>query len=190
MMHNHRKITILAILVAMSLYACDLFDNGKKYYVDNPTNAPLKVILDGNITMDLAPHEYRRVKIEPGNHEIAVGYGRPVSFTIKENQPGKGGLINPLGAKYVLWTTSYAADKGPDHIPTRVISWNGKDIKGPFQVDSSIYIVNSWWYDVETPFPKSVTVSDHVSSAWVSKLFRADDFTREYSTLQEQRGAQ
>lgn len=190
MKHNYRKIIILAMLVAVSLYACDLFDTGKKYYVDNPTNAALKVVLDGNITMELAPHEYRRVKIKPGSHEISVGAGTPVSFTIKDNQPGKGGLINPLGAKYVLWTQSYAADRGASYIPTQVISWNGQEIKGPFVVDSAIYIVNSWWYDVETPFPKAVSVSDNTSEAWVSKLFRADDFTREYRKLQEQRGAQ
>lgn len=189
MKHKYRKIALLAILLAASLCACDVFDTGKKYYIDNPTNEPLKVVLDGNIKLELAPHEYRRVKIKPGNHEVAVGNGMPMPFTIKDNQPGKGGLINPLGAKYVLWTQSYAADKGPDNIPKRVIIWNGNEIKGPFQVDSSTYIINSWWYDVVTPFPKSVSVSDNVSQAWVSKLFRADDFTREYSKSQLQNDA-
>jgi hypothetical protein len=178
------KKAILAISLATLLYACDIFDTGKKYYIDNPSNKPLKVLLDGNITIELAPLEYKRIKIAPGNHQVVVDNGNAQSFTINEKDSQKGGMINPLGVQYVLWTEVYS-DDARNFLPTQVISWNGEQVKGPFVADSATYIPNKWNYDVITPFPATIKVTERVDAAWQTKLFRAADFTREYQKKRE-----
>ncbi|MEC5145999.1 hypothetical protein [Chitinophaga sp. 212800010-3] len=180
------KKALLAVSIVVSLYACD---TGKKYYIDNPTNAPLKVVLDG-ANIDVAPKEYKRVQIKPGAHQVSVAGGPQRSFTIGENEFGKGGMINPLGAKYVVWAESYTAKGAPSTAPNFTIEWNGQKIQGPFTIDSSIYMINNWWYDVVTPFPKSVEVPSNSASARVTKIFRPDDFTREYNEMIKEGGQQ
>ncbi|QNK64501.1 hypothetical protein H7F33_08490 [Pedobacter sp. PAMC26386] len=183
------KNTVLVLLLVTLLSSCDLFDTGKKFYIDNPSGKPLKVVLDGNTTINLSPLEYKKIKITSGSHQIVVDNGNAESFTIDEKESQKGGLINPLGIKYVLWTAVYSAD-AKNYLPTQVISWNGKEIKGPFLVYNAIYIPDAWMYDVTTPFPENVSVNNNtnnVSSVWRTKLFRADDFTREYEQTEQRR---
>ncbi len=183
------KKTAVTLAMLSVLYACNVLDKGgKKYFIDNPTNAPLKLVLDGQ-NIELSAHEYKQVDIKGGSHQLAVAGGAQRSFTIDETQSQKGGMINPLAATYVIWTENYG-EKNSYNPLSHTIKWNGEDITGPFKVDSSVYIPNGWSFDVVTPFPKSVQVSNNASSAWKAKIFRAEDFTKEYNEYYKGGGAQ
>lgn len=69
------------------------------FYLDNPTNENIEIILDSKI-YKLKAKTYEILKLKTGEHIAELSDGRKVYFKIFENS--KGGIINPTGAPYIL----------------------------------------------------------------------------------------
>ena len=93
---------ILLLLLSIFFISCDIKssnDNEHIFYLDNPSNKNIEIILDSKI-YKLKPKTYEILNLKMGEHIIELSDGTKVYFKIFANS--KGGIINPTGATYTI----------------------------------------------------------------------------------------
>ena len=93
---------ILLLLLSVFFISCDIKssnDNEHIFYLDNPSNKDIEIILDRKI-YKLKPKTYEILNLKMGEHIIELSDGTKVYFKIFANS--KGGIINPTGATYTI----------------------------------------------------------------------------------------
>ena len=93
---------ILLLLLSVFFISCDIKssnDNEHIFYLDNPSNKDIEIILDSKICK-LKPKTYEILNLKMGEHIIELSDGTKVYFKIFANS--KGGIINPTGATYTI----------------------------------------------------------------------------------------
>ena len=93
---------ILLLLLSVFFISCDIKssnDNEHIFYLDNPSNKNIEIILDSKI-YKLKPKTYEILNLKMGEHIIELSDGTKVYFKIFANS--KGGIINPTGATYTI----------------------------------------------------------------------------------------
>ena len=93
---------ILLLLLSVFFISCDIKssnDNEHIFYLDNPSNKDIEIILDSKI-YKLKPKTYEILNLKMGEHIAELSDGTKVYFKIFANS--KGGIINPTGATYTI----------------------------------------------------------------------------------------
>lgn len=93
---------ILLLLLSVFFISCDIKssnDNEHIFYLDNPSNKNIEIILDSKI-YKLKPKTYEILNLKMGEHIAELSDGTKVYFKIFANS--KGGIINPTGAIYTI----------------------------------------------------------------------------------------
>jgi len=93
---------ILLLLLSVFFISCDIKssnDNEHIFYLDNPSNKNIEIILDSKI-YKLKPKTYEVLNLKIGEHIAELSDGTKVHFKIFANS--KGGIINPTGATYTI----------------------------------------------------------------------------------------
>ena len=93
---------ILLLLLSVFFISCDIKssnDNEHIFYLDNPSNKDIEIILDSKI-YKLKPKTYEILNLKMGEHIAELSDGTKVYFKIFANS--KGGIINPSGAAYTI----------------------------------------------------------------------------------------
>src|SRR5690606_22901020 len=94
---------------------------------------------------------------------------------------GKGGLINPTLAEYVIANQIYVTSE--DNLQNfgsldKQIELGGVTFQGPYQSTHDLFIDKAWSFGVREPFPEVQTVA-HVDASGGrinAKIFTAPDF--------------
>ncbi|MDR2874794.1 MAG: hypothetical protein LBV44_02550 [Methylobacillus sp.] len=193
---SRRCMTVSALLV---LAACSGGSGTDlPFYLDNPTDQPLTVRIDGKDHV-LAAHSGADVALEPGKHALSAPAVGDIEFIVYKrwgdqsaleeffdgndyNKSRRGGLINPTLADYVIVREIYAVDdKAASHVKPgqRKIELNGMRYQGAIEIVNGLFIGKDWKYGVHEDFAESETSSTQQSNIF-AKIFTAADFDRYY----------
>ena len=113
---------ILLILLSIFFLSCGVKnsnDNEHIFYLDNPSNEDIEIILDSQ-TYKLKPRTFELLKLKTGEHIVELSDKRKIYFKIFENS--KGGIINPTASSYVL------NDFIPYSAPNVFVEWSEPEI--------------------------------------------------------------
>ena len=113
---------ILLILLSIFFLSCGVKnsnDNEHIFYLDNPSNEDIEIILDSQ-TYRLKARTFEILKLKTGEHIAELSDKRKIYFKIFENS--KGGIINPTASSYVL------NDFIPYSAPNVFVEWSEPEI--------------------------------------------------------------
>ena len=113
---------ILLILLSIFFLSCGVKnsnDNEHIFYLDNPSNEDIEIILDSQ-TYRLKARTFEILKLKTGEHIAELSDKRKVYFKIFENS--KGGIINPTASSYVF------NDFIPYSAPNVFVEWSELEI--------------------------------------------------------------
>ncbi|HDS0951528.1 TPA: hypothetical protein QDZ34_004119 [Stenotrophomonas maltophilia] len=166
---------LFPFFAALALAACS---SKIDFEIDNPTDAPLAISIDGK-DLPVAAHASRPVSLAPGEHRLHTDRLGDVRFIVYER--GRGGLINPTLSEYVTAREIYVT--GEDKLKNfgtsgLGIEVGGVEFKGPFDKFHGLFIDKTWNFGVREPFPQEQIVA-HVDSSGgkiSTKIFTAPDF--------------
>ena len=164
-------------LLAIAIGGCDNESAPLQFRIDNPTNAPITLTIDGK-DYPVPAHDDVPVRLSPGEHHLRserLGDVRVIVYA-----RGRGGIINPTLGDYVLVNKIYVTDedklKNFGSLNAR-ITLGGVTFKGPFHQTHALFIDKEWNFGAHEPFPE--TLSAHVDGTGgriMSKIFTAADF--------------
>ncbi|WP_416058080.1 hypothetical protein [Stenotrophomonas maltophilia] len=166
---------LFPFFAALALAACS---SKVDFEIDNPTDAPLAISIDGK-DLPVAAHASRPVSLAPGEHRLHTNRLGDVRFIVYER--GRGGLINPTLSEYITAREIYVT--GEDKLKNfgtsgLGIEVGGVEFKGPFDKFHGLFIDKTWNFGVREPFPQEQIVA-HVDSTGgkiSTKIFTAPDF--------------
>lgn len=169
------KALLFPVLAALALSACS---SKVDFEIDNPTNAPLAISIDGK-DLPVAANASRAVSLAPGKHRLHSERLGEVRFIVYAD--GRGGLINPTLSEYVTAREIYVT--GEDKLKNFGSSGLGMELggvqfKGPYEKHHGLFIDKSWNFGVRQPFPEEQIVA-HVDASGgkiSTKVFTAPDF--------------
>jgi len=168
-----RKLVSLALVALLA--GCT--DRSASYSIDNPTDKPLSLTIDGK-TYDVAAHDGKSLSLSAGEHTMKgdmVGDIRFISYF-----RGRGGIINPTLSDYVIYRQSFEKENttSPGYKgKLDQIVLDGVTFEGTMKQENGLFIDKDWTYDVDEELPDSVTEHDNGANNTVhNKVFRAKDF--------------
>lgn len=170
-----KRFTVL-LSAAVAIAGCS--SPAQTFVIDNPRDAPLIVRIDGN-ELPIAAHASRPVNLTPGEHHLQSAPLGDVRFIVYAR--GKGGLINPTLAEYVIAQEIYVTGDSKRANFGRIdhrIELGGVPFDGPYRKTHDLFIDRTWTFDVREPFPDVQTVAhvDESGGRINSKIFTAPDF--------------
>jgi len=173
---------ILLILLSIFFLSCGVKnsnDNEHIFYLDNPSNEDIEIILDSQ-TYKLKPRTFEILNLKTGEHIAELSDKRKVYFKIFENS--KGGIINPTASSYVL------NDFIPYSAPNIFVEWSEPEINtisiynlsftGTYRVINDFIIDKNyigWDFDIfeKINFDK---ISPEIEIKVFSKIFNPYEF--------------
>lgn len=176
---------ILLILLSIFFLSCGVKnsnDNEHIFYLDNPSNEDIEIILDSQ-TYRLKARTFEILKLKTGEHIAELSDKRKVYFKIFENS--KGGIINPTASSYVF------NDFIPYSAPNVFIEWSEPEINtisidnlnftGTYRVVNDFIIDKNyigWDFDIfeEINFNK---ISPEIEIKLFSKIFNPYEFLKQ-----------
>lgn len=178
---NHWKWIIL-IVMGWALSSCH-YNNVE---IDNPSSEPITVVFAGE-SYQVPPKSVTYVTIEPGMYPLQIEEGEGIAGVDTTVRVEAGGLINPTGAAYYIWTDLYG-DKENREVQLKEdwVKVGKKQLFGDiFSIPpSQEYVEKKWDYGLEKPFPKDLLGWQF--NFWgdkfilKSKLFREDQLLGAY----------
>ena len=169
------KNLLLPMMAALALAGCS---SKVDFEIDNPTDAPLAISIDGK-DLPVAAHASRPISLAAGEHHLHTDRLGDVRFIVYAD--GRGGLINPSLSEYVTAREIYVT--GEDKLKNFGVSGlgielGGVEFKGPFEKHHGLFIDKTWNFGVREPFPEEQVVA-HVDSTGgriSTKIFTAPEF--------------
>ena len=169
------RFTVL-LVVASALAGCS--SPAQTFEIDNPRDTPLTLRIDGN-ELPIAAHASRPVRLRPGEHHLQTRELGEVRFIVYAR--GKGGLINPTLAEYVI---ADGIDVTAEDTPANVgrmenrIALGGLTFEGPYRATHDLFIDQAWRLGVREPVPATQREAQVEASGGRStaKIFTAPDF--------------
>jgi len=176
---------ILLILLSIFFLSCGVKnsnDNEHIFYLDNPSNEDIEIILDSQ-TYRLKARTFEILKLKTGEHIAELSDKRKVYFKIFENS--KGGIINPTASSYVF------NDFIPYSAPNIFVEWSEPEINtisidnlnftGTYRVVNDFIIDKNyigWDFDIfeEINFDK---ISPEIEIKLFSKIFNPYEFLKQ-----------
>ncbi|MDL5595900.1 hypothetical protein QS468_24500 [Bacillus subtilis] len=170
------------LLAALLLSACG--ESSQTFLLDNPTNAPITLSLDGQ-THEIPANTSSELKLAPGAHELRNEKLGEVRFIVYAG--GKGALINPTLSDYIIANQIYVTDESKlssfGQLKNKV-ALDGVEFIGPFWQSHDLFIANAWNFGPREAFPETMELS-HVPTdggKFYSKLFTAQEFIDYYES--------
>jgi hypothetical protein len=174
-----------ALCIILSFTACeDRLNVG----VDNPKSFPIRVQIDDQ-TLDLPPFSRQSLVLAPGRHEVITRKGDQLlvrgDFIVEKN-----GLLNATRSWYIRLRDVYfrpdVMKTAPQGIlDTVTIKIYQQPFTGDLKVfsDEELFIPQEWNQqpDESLPDPATVKIRRNPGYLLVSKLYRIEDFIKEYS---------
>ncbi|HEL3783802.1 TPA: hypothetical protein UM046_001561 [Stenotrophomonas maltophilia] len=171
------KTLLFPLLATLALAACS---SKVDFEIDNPTDAPLAISVDGK-DLPVAANASRPISLAPGEHRLHTERLGDVRFNVYAGS--RGGLINPTLSEYVTAREIYVTseDKLKNFGASGLgIDVGGVEFKGPFDKFHGLFIDKTWNFGVREPFPQEQVVA-HVDSTGgkiSTKIFTAPEFIR------------
>ena len=173
---------ILLILLSIFFISCGIkssSDNEHIFYLDNPSNEDIEIILDSQ-TYRLKARTFEVLKLKTGEHIAELSNGTKVHFKVFANS--KGGIINPTASSYVFnYFIPYSApnifvDWSEPEINT--ISIDNLNFTGTYRVVNDFIIDKNyigWDFDIfeKINFDK---ISPEIEIKLFSKIFNPYEF--------------
>ena len=185
------KASFIVIVISLTLTSCFL-DRSKGFYIDNPTTKAIHVVIDDTIKHEIKPGEYKfALALPQGEHTVQTDGGTKKSFKIRSDNDQYNYLLNATGATYVEVTEVYSLDNTTKLIDILYSSKNKlitpdrtSAYYGLFKLKNDVFIEKSWEYGVKDELPKTVDIWKETKVKAVIKLFRLEDFKKEYKDTQ------
>jgi hypothetical protein len=168
----------LALPLGSLLFLAGCAGGSADFSIDNPTDAPLKLQIDGN-EYEIPSHQAKDISLKAGEHQLDAAATGPVKFIVYAGR--KGGLINPTLSDYVIVSEAYITDasKAKNFMPAGggPFQLDGVPFNGPFRHVDGLFIDQSWRFGVREPFPDSLEGYDAGNGGNIfNKIFTAQDF--------------
>lgn len=169
------KNLLFPLLATLALAACS---SKVDFEIDNPTEAPLAISIDGK-DLPVAANASRPVSLAPGEHHLHTERLGDVRFMVYAGS--RGGLINPTLSEYVTAREIYVTseDKLKNFGASGLgIEIGGVQFKGPFDKFHGLFIDKTWNFGVREPFPQEQVVAhvDATGGRISTKIFTAPAF--------------
>jgi len=176
------KATLLAIaLLSVTFSACGLTTRNIWVYIDNAGSDVLEINVDGQLAATVAPNEYSRLILPPGEHRfiVAAGSEQRYDFTKKLVPSDRLGvtrtyLFNPDQlARYQVYAATYGKNRPQSLTEAGLLTFqNDPQLKRRFiyrQLLDEIQLVPSGaWHDVtgidDVLAPPSDAVARHAAT--------------------------
>jgi hypothetical protein len=176
-------------LVALML-AAGCSGGSVDFSVDNPTDAPLKLQIDGK-AYEIPAHQATDVSLGAGEHSLDAPATGKIKFIVYAGR--KGGLLNPSLSDYVIVSEAYVTDasKLSNFRPAGggPFQLDGVNFNGPFRHVDDLFIEQAWRFGVREPFPDSVQGYNAGNGGNIfSKIFTAADFIAYFEKQNHQPG--
>ena len=179
----------LVSLAALALIAgCS--SNSIDFSIDNPTDAPLKLQIDGT-AYDIPAHQAKDIMLRAGEHSMDAPATGKIKFIVYTGR--KGALLNASLSDYVIVSETYVTDasKLKNFAPAGggPFELDGVKFNGPFELANGLFIENAWRFGVREPFPDSLRGYDPGNGGNIfRKIFTAPDFVAYYEQQSGQPG--
>ena len=179
----------LVSLAALALIAgCS--SNSIDFSIDNPTDAPLKLQIDGT-AYDIPAHQAKDIMLRAGEHSMDAPATGKIKFIVYTGR--KGALLNASLSDYVIVSETYVTDasKLKNFAPAGggPFELDGVKFNGPFELAHGLFIENAWRFGVREPFPDSLRGYDPGNGGNIfRKIFTAPDFVAYYEQQSGQPG--
>jgi len=179
----------LVSLAALALIAgCS--SNSIDFSIDNPTDAPLKLQIDGT-AYDIPAHQAKDITLKAGEHSMDAPATGKIKFIVYTGR--KGALLNASLSDYVIVSETYVTDasKLKNFAPAGggPFELDGVKFNGPFELANGLFIENAWRFGVREPFPDSLRGYDPGNGGNIfRKIFTAPDFVAYYEQQSGQPG--
>ena len=176
-------------LAALALIAgCS--SNSIDFSIDNPTDAPLKLQIDGT-AYDIPAHQAKDITLKAGEHSMDAPATGKIKFIVYTGR--KGALLNASLSDYVIVSETYVTDasKLKNFAPAGggPFELDGVKFNGPFELANGLFIENAWRFGVREPFPDSLRGYDPGNGGNIfRKIFTAPDFVAYYEQQSGQLG--
>ncbi|WNL44416.1 hypothetical protein RKE25_13355 [Dyella sp. BiH032] len=166
----------LSLSAFLALTGCT--SSNVDFSIDNPTEAPLKLQIDGT-AYEIPAHQAKELTLKAGGHTLDAPATGTVKFNVYAER--KGALINPTLSDYVIVSATYVteASKAKNFMPAGggPFQLDGVEFHGPFELADSLFIEKDWRFGVTEPFPDSLTGYDAGNGGNIfRKIFTAPDF--------------
>lgn len=170
------------LLAALLLSACG--ESSQTFVLDNPTDAPITLSLDGQ-KHEIPANNSSELELAPGAHTLSNEKLGEVRFIVYAG--GKGALINPTLSDYIIANQVYVTDDSKlsnfGQLKNKV-ALDGVEFIGPFWQSHDLFIANAWDFGPREAFPETMEVR-HVPKEggnFYSKLFTAQEFIDYYES--------
>lgn len=168
----------LALPFATVLFLAGCASGSVDFTVDNPTDLPLKLQIDGT-PYEIPAHQDKELTLKAGEHSLDAAATGPLKFIVYSG--GKGALINPTLSDYVIVSEAYITEesKAKNFRPLGggPFELDGVPFNGPFHHVDALFIEKGWRFGVREPFPDSLQGYDAGNGGNIfRKIFTAPDF--------------
>lgn len=156
--------------------------------IDNPESFPIRVQVDGQ-KIELAPYSLHTLELPPGRHEVITHQGEKLlvrgDFIVAQT-----GLLNATRSWYVRLRDVYFLPDVWKSAPTGVldtvaIRLYNQSFVGDLKVfsDEELFLPQDWNQQPNEalPDPAAIKIRRNPGYVLVSKLYRVEDFLKEYS---------
>lgn len=177
MKHRHFNLLLFFAIAAFAMTSCF---GGVTYSIDNPTDQPIEVSIDGGEAITIGAQELKRMDgtLSEGEHTMKLKDGEEIKFTLDKDHV----MLNPTLSTYVTALEEYSIGGGMQSSKNdTIIVIDGTEYEGPFPSvsnDPFIYSGNLN-YHVDAPFKEEITTSK-TGTVTMRKLFRKEEFIKYY----------
>lgn len=180
------KVRFLAFLfVLVSFISCDDPFKRHDFYLSNPTDKEINVLLDDK-TYVVAPQSFEVLKIESGHHEITYNGKKTVFNVFKQNS---GGIINPTLEPHYIYSMVYATDGNFDKFGSiaREVLIDGVLYEDNIKSTQALFIDNNLYrctYYLGEAYPEEqVTYNKNTVGNFFNKFFTKEEFIAFYAEM-------
>ena len=161
-----------------------------EFSIDNPTDAPLKLQIDGT-AYDIPAHQAKDITLKAGEHSMDAPATGKIKFIVYTGR--KGALLNASLSDYVIVSETYVTDESKlkNFAPAGggPFELDGVKFNGPFELANGLFIENAWRFGVRESFPDSLRGYDPGNGGNIfRKIFTAPDFVAYYEQQSGQPG--
>lgn len=158
-------------IAALSLILMTSCFGGTTYSIDNPTDQPIEVSIDGKDPITVAAKELKRVDgtLSEGEHTMKVGDGQEIKFNLDRNHV----VLNPTLSKYIVAEVVY----GNMEFPTdTVITVDGVEYSGAFPLVSNAPFIYTGDLNFHIDQPVKDEIETSKGAVVYKKMLRECDF--------------
>lgn len=162
------KNLFIAVLSAILMTSCF---GGATYSIDNPTNQPIEVSIDGKDPITVAAKELKRMDetLDEGEHTMKVNGGEEIKFNLDKNHV----MLNPTLSTYIIAEIVY----GNTDFPTdTVIVVDDVEYRGAFPLVSNAPFIYTGDINFHVDKPVVDEVETTKGSVVYNKILRESEF--------------